>query len=734
MSKHLLATVMCMGVMSAMTAQAQTTLTDANLSGAYTTKTYSQRLSCHDPSIVIDNITNARTPVYYVFGSHLGHGKGYQSTYYQNWSDSWATYESETGITGSLFGSSSTKRINYSEAYSTPAVTKYLDCNGDSVEFTFDAHGWQYTGSTIAGNQWAPDIIYNKTSKKWCMYMSINGDKWCSSIVLLTADKIEGPYVYQGPVVMSGFQGTYAHVGHTASNDWKHTDLAIATGATSLPQRYNVGSSWGNYWPNCIDPCVFYDDDDNLWMSYGSWSGGIFIIKLDATTGLRDYTYKFPYEINGKTATPGSASTNCTSDPYFGKKIAGGYYVSGEGSYIKKIGDYWFLFLSYGGLNPSQGYQMRVFRADSPTGPYKDAWGTSAIYSKYLLNYGSQATDNRGVLLMNGYQWDTMPYGEVAQGHNSAFTDNKNRSFVVYHTKFNDGTFGHQVRVHQLFLNEDGWLMAAPYEFSGETATDATIASKASISDDDIPGTYQFIRHQYNQEYAQVATNNEATTATPETPVNITLSTDGKISGGATGTWTRTEGTDYISLTISNVVYKGVLTKQNIDYITTKDKAICISALSSSSGSLTIGKNTFTYQQEVWASKAPAKAAIKYTLDKTSVSFKTGDNIKEALTLPTKGYLGATVAWTSSDESVLSSKGVVKGNGTVTLTLTITKDDYVYTKEYTLSIGTGTDTGIFAPISTCGKADNRTYNLNGQQVDKSYRGIVIRNGKKVLIK
>ena len=73
--------------------------------------------------------------------------------------------------------------------------------------------------------------------------------------------------------------------------------------------------------------------------------------------------------------------------------------------------------------------------------------------------------------------------------HNSAFVDKQNRSFVVYHTRFSNGGEGHQVRVHQLFLNDEGWLMAAPFEFDGETITDEAIASKASIADADIaPG------------------------------------------------------------------------------------------------------------------------------------------------------------------------------------------------------------------------------------------------------
>ena len=128
-------------------------------------------------------------------------------------------------------------------------------------------------------------------------------------------------------MVCSGFSGRYAHNGFAASGDWKNTDLAIATGCTSLPQRYNT-DKWRLYGPNCIDPCVFYDDDDNLWMSYGSWFAGIFMIKLDKENGLRDYTYTYPYQVKGVTTTAGAADANATSDPYFGKKIAGGWDVS----------------------------------------------------------------------------------------------------------------------------------------------------------------------------------------------------------------------------------------------------------------------------------------------------------------------------------------------------------------------------------------------------------------------
>lgn len=660
---------------SALSSAAQTTVTDADLQGVYSARQYNKRVVCHDPSIVIDNITNPASPTYYIYGSHLGRGKTTAAENYQEWTVFKAGEENATA-TNSLFCNLSGTLVNYADAYATHAVTSVKDHAGKTVTFgNFDAHGWQKKGSTVKGMQWAPDVIYNKTMKKWCMYMSLNGDNWASSIVCFTSDNVEGPWKYQGPVVFSGFLGKYAHNGYAAADDWKNTDFSIATGETSLPERYNVGDKWGSFWPNCIDPCVFYDDQDNLWMSYGSWSGGIFLLRLDKSNGLRDYTYTFPYEVNGKAATSAAASANTTSDPYFGKKIAGGYYVSGEASYVEKIGSHYFLFMSYGELVSTGGYQMRVFRSDNPEGPYVDCNGTSAVFNRYLMNYSATAVDNRGVLLFGGYKWDPMSGAEIAQGHNSAFTDKEGRSFVVYHSRFTNKGEGHEVRVHQLFLNDEGWIMAVPFEFDGETITNNDIATKASIADTEIAGDYQFLRHEYGQ-------NTEAKAY--ETPVNIRLNADGTISGAENGTWERTAGTDYIALTIDDVVYRGVLVRQTIDY--TNIPAIAIAALSSSSGSTTLGQKSYTKQQEVWAVKADAKAAIKYTANKINLPFDDGTVLEETPVLPTEGKLGTNISWKSSDESILTSDGKVKGQGEVTMTMIVSKDDYVYTKDYTIVV------------------------------------------------
>lgn len=698
--KKLLLSVMSLMAMNG--AMAQTAVGDNDLANAYATQTITGRIAVHDPSIVMDVTGSTTNPKYYIYGSHLGRANTYASGNYQIWK-TFKTGEENAGTSNSLFADVNGKSINFKDAYSTHVIKKVKNSKGEEVTFgNFDVHGWQFKGNTVKGMQWAPDVIYNKTMKKWCMYMSLNGDHWCSSIVCFTSDDLEGPWAYQGPVVFSGFQGTFAHNAYAAADDWKHTDLAVATGETSLPARYQTGDSWGSYWPNCIDPCVFYDDDDNLWMSYGSWSGGIFIIRLDKTNGLRDYTYTFPYQISGKTVTPGGADANCTSDPYFGKKIAGGYYVSGEASYIQKVDKYYYLFMSYGGLTAAGGYQIRVFRSEKPDGPYKDcltSTGIDAVYSKYILNFGGDAKRDEGVKLFGNYQWETMPNAELAQGHNSAIVDHKGRALIVYHTRFNNGTEGHEVRVHQLFVNQDGWLVAAPYEFSGETYTDNDIATQQLYDATKVAGDYQIIAHPYRQNTAAMDY---------EKPVTIHLNADGSISGEYTGKWELVSGTSYINLTLKGVAtanaevkFKGVLTEQTIDY--TNIKALCFTALSSSDGLATSGGASLqTCGLSIWGSKADAKAAIKYTLDKISIPFADGATLNSMPKLPTDGHLGATISWKSSNPSILTDEGVVKGKGKVTMTMTISKDGYEYTKDYTLNIDAEAEetTPVYYPESS----------------------------------
>ncbi len=482
------------------------------------------RVTVHDPSIVKDPDTGE----YYIFGSHLAFAKTSDLI-------SW------TYVTNNL-------TYDYSNVFSIPA-------------------SWSLEGSTdgsynVSGNMWAPDVIWNESMQKWCMYMSINGDNWCSSICLLTSDSLDGDWEYQGIVVYSGMNNSATSV------DASLTDVYDVLGENADLSAY---STTDKSCINAIDPCVKYDEDGNLYMVYGSWSAGIYMLQLDPETGFRDTSVTYTTETN-------------VSDAYLGTKIAGGYYCSGEAPYIIYADGYYYLFISYGGLEATGGYQMRVYRSENIDGPYVDQNGNSAIRTSYEQTLST----NYGVKLFGSYDMSGLDVVNVAQGHNSALVDDDGKIYLVYHTRYqsSDGTNEtHNVRVHQLFINEDGWLVAAPYEYTGETL------SEDGYSVDEVVGTYDYIYHTPEAYYSvsgslqigimgdETSTTSTASieaetvvsgrkavvdidvTYTREGSARVTLNADGTVTGSATGTWEFTDGANVV-MVLDGVTYKGVFLKQ----------------------------------------------------------------------------------------------------------------------------------------------------------------------------
>lgn len=506
-----------------------------------------KRVNVHDPSIVWDPSSST----YYIFGSHRAAAKTTDLMSWTAFTAPWKTATSDNAAN--------------SAAFETPAVKKVKKGGVDVDLPAFSATKWSAKGGSgysVDGNMWAPDVIYNKAMKKWCMYLSINGSGWYSSIILLTADDIEGPYLYQAPVIISGFKN---------GTEYKETDLELVLGSqSSLPERYAIGGKWGDRYPNNIDACVFYDEEGKLWMSYGSWSGGIWMIELDENTGLRDYDVT--YELTG-------SGNGITVDPYFGKKIAGGYYVSGEASYIEYIGGYYFLFVTYGGLAAggdakdynNGGYQMRVFRSEKPDGPYQDVRGTNAVFPNFRVDFGPDANDSRGVNIFGAYgDWGNQAKGrnsERSQGHNSIIAAEDGRTYLVYHTRFQNRGEEHEVRVHQVFQNEDGWLVAAPFEYTGETVKSADIATSQQVPTAQVAGSYKLLTHPYKLDHRVKELAK---------PVDIELNADGTITGSTSGTWAIKEGTSYITINLDKE-YKGVIVEQTLE--PTDDKTIAFTAL-----------------------------------------------------------------------------------------------------------------------------------------------------------
>lgn len=473
------------------------------------------RVSVHDPSVVVGykqsdgSITGEKssTKVYYIFGSHLGFAK---STDMQNW-----------------------------ETFTNNLTTNFKTIFADDAKWS--AKGTKSTYD-VSGNMWAPDVVWNKEMKKWCMYMSINGDNYYSSIVLLTAESLDGDWTRVGTVVYSGF---------TTVEEAKATDFYSVYSGSDLPSRY---TEVGKYALNAIDPCAFYDEDGNLWMTYGSWFGGLYMLRLDKGTGLRDYTYT--YETTDGTAV------GATSDEYLGLKVAGGNGVSGEASYIQYIKDRYYLFVTYGGLTATGGYNMRVYQSKDVKGPYTDLYGHEAIYSSTNNAVGS-LNRSWGMQLMNYYKWNLLEYGYVAEGHNSAIVDDDGKIYLVYHTRATTWGEGHQVRVHQMFTTEDGGLVAAPFEYRGETL------ATSPYSSDEVVGTYNIIYHDFTT-YKELECNTEK---------QITLNADGTVSGDYTGTWSQGSSSPTITIKLGGIseTMKGVFIKQQMEGL--NYETLCFTAI-----------------------------------------------------------------------------------------------------------------------------------------------------------
>ena len=299
------------------------------------------------------------------------------------------------------------------------------------------------------------------------------------------------------------------------------TDVCDYVDEDYAKKNYIKGGSYNfEDCPNAIDPTVFYDKEDRMWMTYGSWSGGIYLLELDPETGLVIHP---------------EADEENRVDPYFGKKLIGGGHISIEGPYIMydKATDYYYLFVSYGELTSNGGYQIRVFRSKTVDGDYVDMNGQFPETSALHQNFGLKLSGN--------YKLPSLEKAYMATGHNSAIIDNEGKCYLVYHTRFNDGGEGHSPRVHQMLMNEDGWPCELPYQTQGETV------SSTGYEEDEVVGRFFMI--------------NQGTDISNEiaNPQIIYLNADGTCDGeDITGQWSKKDGTYFMSIKINNKEYQGV--------------------------------------------------------------------------------------------------------------------------------------------------------------------------------
>ncbi len=373
-----------------------------------------------------------------------------------------------------------------------------------AVEFK-EAMTWAQTGTF-----WAPDVIQLADGRYYMYYCCCEGSSPLSALGLAVSDSPEGPFENVQILLKSGESGYDA-----------------------------------TQYPNAIDPCVFFDaSGQRLYMVYGSYSGGIFLLELDPETGL---------------ILPGQ-------EPY-GVHLLGGNHGCIEAPYIVYNEDtgYYYLFLSFGGLGVNDGYNIRVCRSKDVAGPYEDAAGQSMLECKCAPGnfWNNDDIAPYGTKLMGGYLFKPLA-GENSDrenairspGHNSVYFDeDSGRWFILHHTRFASTGDRYIVQVRELFFNEAGWPMAAPTRYVPEAE------DKAALT---LEGTFKLLRHEKD------------VNLTEHVSVAADFAPDGTISGQAGGSFTAADGK--IELTVDGVRYTGVC---YVGYDETQEAFVsCVTALS----------------------------------------------------------------------------------------------------------------------------------------------------------
>ncbi|GAA0296052.1 arabinan endo-1,5-alpha-L-arabinosidase [Gracilibacillus halotolerans] len=567
--------------------------------------------SVHDPSVIeVDG-------EYYVFGSHLALAK---SSDLKNWTQ----LEDRVHSSNRLFDD----------------VTEELS---EALEYA------------ETDTLWAPDVIELEDGRFYMYYNACEGSSPRSVLGIAVSDNVDGPYEDLGIILRSGMTPEESiSIDGTPYDDIHYPEIYDAT-----------------IHPNVVDPHVFFDKEGKLWMVYGSYSGGIFILELDPQSGK-------PFANQG-----------------YGTKLLGGNHSRIEAPYIvySDETDAYYLYLSYGGLDADGGYNVRVAKSANPDGPYYDIQGNdmrtvkgedgSFFQDEAIAPTGSKIIGNHILTSSLGEPGNSVGY--VSPGHNSVYVDETTgNQFLIFHSRFPNQGELHQVRVHSLYMNEDGWPIAAPFRYHEDRVMEASV--------EEITGSYKLLL--YSSEI-----NNEL-----DESISVRLESDGSIVGDVSGSWT--VNGQYIQLEIAEETYKGVVLQQ-WNPIAEKD-SITFSSIASNGLSLwgVETEDRILSDQEI----------VERIAD--DIDIGNTNEVLNDLSLPTDGGEGTSISWSSSNQEVVTDTGKINrppfGSDPThaILTATIQKGDAITEKTFDIYVIPETVKGLVAKYSF---ENNLLNQVNGEE-------------------
>ena len=231
--------------------------------------------------------------------------------------------------------------------------------------------------------------------------------------------------------------------------------------------------------PNALDPSILIDAKGKQWMVYGSFFGGIYLMRLD-----KDGTAR-------KEGDPGERVAY---------RRASGAAMEGPCILYNAELEKYFLFVSYDILDTT--YNVRVGCADDPEGPYLDFNGVDM-----------NGDEDNIPKILNSYAFENHP-GWDGPGHNSVLFDGEN-CFMLHHAREHGRVHTH---VRKMVFLDEGWPVVSPERYAGE--------EEQPIPEKEIAGTWEFLPIAPN--------NNQMQHSVP----GLTFEADGTLHlGGQTGKW-----------------------------------------------------------------------------------------------------------------------------------------------------------------------------------------------------
>ena len=354
--------------------------------------------------------------------------------------------------------------------YSTDASWGNRHETGALKRRSRDLVNWEFLGTAFDGvPQSAAEFFQNSGNPGYT-----DAGIWAPYLL-----KYKGKYIlyYSAPGGLNGI--TLSYIGYATSDSaagpW--TDQGMIT--TSKPIFYD-GNTLVQDTINAIDPTVVFDSvEGRLWMTYGSWHTGLYILELDTATG--------------GIKTPGDRGTS----------IAARNNNRGlEGPEIIYRNGWYYLFVSYDRLDDF--YNVRVGRSRSASGPYYDI--DSIDMAAHSDNYP---------MILSPYRFSDH-FGWQGTAHCGVFNDGG-----TYYM-FNQGRPSIEptmmvLHVRKIFWLND-WPVLSPERYAG--------VHPCQITSDSLVGTWQHMPLIYRTSLYYHST-----------PADLDLSSDGTFNGDPGNTW-----------------------------------------------------------------------------------------------------------------------------------------------------------------------------------------------------